>query len=144
MKEEFRIFNEYLNKKGLKNTSQRQTILEVFLKTNKHLSAEDFYRLIKKTHRSIGFATVYRTLKLISESGLSREVNLGDRIVRIEHEYGHKHHDHLICIKCGKFIEVFDPEIERLQESLTKKYQFKTIRHRLDIFGFCNRCSNDK
>lgn len=143
MREEYKIFEDYLKKKNLKVTSQRRAILEVFLKTEKHLSADDFYRLIKKTNPEIGFATVYRTLKLITDAGLSRQVDLGDRVFRVEHEYGHKHHDHLICIKCGKFFEVFDPEIERLQEKLTHRYNFKTIRHRLDIFGFCSRCKNE-
>ena len=69
----------------------------------------------------VGYTTVYRTLKLIQKSGLGREVDFGDRVSRPEHEYGHPHHDHMVCLKCGKLLEVYEPEIEALQEKLAKR-----------------------
>ncbi len=140
MDKEFDIFNGYLKKQGLKFTQQRQKILSCFLKTEKHVSAEEFYRLVSNLDSGIGYATVYRNLKLLRQAGLAREVDLGDRISRFEHNYGHKHHDHLICVKCGKLIEIFSPQIERLQEKLSQAAGFKATRHKMDIFGYCKRC----
>lgn len=134
------IFTDFLKKKDLKLTRQRQEILKIFLKTDKHLSVEDLYHIVKKKDTSIGMATVFRTLKLLCESDIAKEVDLGDKRVRYEPKFGHEHHDHLICTKCGKFIEAMDPEIERLQEKLCKKFSFTAHRHRMEIFGLCKKC----
>lgn len=140
MQKEIELFKEYLKKIKLKITSQRLKVLEAFLKTEKHLSCEELYLIIHHDDPDIGYATVYRTLKLIQKSGLAREVDLGDRISRLEHEYGHQHHDHLICLNCGKFIEVLDTGIERMQEKLAKKHNFSAVRHKMEIFGYCANC----
>jgi Fur family ferric uptake transcriptional regulator len=139
-KEEQKIFDDFVKRKGLRQSEQRREILRVFLKTEKHLTADELYRLVKKRVPSIGFATIYRTLKLLSECGLCRELRLGDGTVRYEHLYGHEHHDHLICTKCGKFIEVVDQEIESLQEKLARKKGFTIQGHKLLIYGVCKDC----
>lgn len=140
MKEELTIFHSYLKKRKLKLTRQRDKILEIFLGRERHFSAEELYNLIKKRYPGIGHTTVYRTMKLISAAGLACEADFNDGIKRLEHKFGHEHHDHLICLKCGRFFEVVDREIERLQERLTKKYHFKPTSHKMEIFGFCARC----
>jgi len=139
-KAEQQIFNDFVRGKGLKQSDQRQEILMTFLKIEKHLTADELYRLVKKKNPKIGFATIYRTLKLLCESGLCRELKLEDGSVRYEHLYGHDHHDHLICVKCGKFIEVVDPEIEKLQERLAKKEGFTLQGHKLLMYGICREC----
>ncbi|GAB4536044.1 MAG: transcriptional repressor [Thermodesulfovibrionia bacterium] len=138
--EEQRIFDEFVRSKGLKQTEQRKEILRIFLKTEKHLTAEELYRLVKKKIPSIGFSTIYRTLKLLCECELCRELKLEDGTVRYEHLYGHEHHDHIICIRCGKFIEVVDPEIERLQERLAEREGFILKGHKLLMYGICKEC----
>lgn len=140
--EEEKIFDEFVKKKGLKNSEQRRQILKTFLKTEEHLTVEELHRLVKKKNPSIGTATVYRTLKLLRECGLCREIKLDDGASRYEHLYGHDHHDHLVCESCGRLIEVVDPEIERLQEKLAKKNGFKITSHKLEIYGICNKCRN--
>ena len=115
-------------------------MLWTFLKTEKHLTADELHRLIQKRVPSIGIATVYRTLKLLKECGLSREIRLDDGVTRYEHLYNHEHHDHLICSECGRLVEVFDPEIEKLQEKLAKKHNFKISSHKLEIYGLCSKC----
>ena len=140
MEKEIELFRIGLKKNNLKVTPQRFKVLEAFLKTEKHVSCDELYRQVRRVNPEIGYATVYRTLKLIQETGLAREVDLGGRVSRLEHDYGHKHHDHLICLKCGKFLEVYDPEIENLQESLAKKHNFTPVRHKMDIFGYCQKC----
>ncbi len=133
-------FEEFLAEKGLRMTSQRRLILDVFLKTERHVSSEDLYNLVKKKDPSVGQATVYRTLRLLSESGIAREVNFGDGLSRYEHEYGHEHHDHLICERCRQSIEVLDPRIEALQVKLAREHGFQITSHKLDIFGICAKC----
>ncbi len=140
MDKELSLFHSYLKEKNLKNTKQRDKILEIFLRTEKHLSAEDLYKIIKEKFPDIGYTTVYRTIKLIRESGLAREVDFSDGFKRIEHNFGHQHHDHLICLKCGRFFEVVDKDIEKLQEKLAQRFNFKTVNHKMDIFGYCQRC----
>lgn len=111
MNKEKKIFIDYLAIKGLKLTGQRDTILELFLKTEKHLTVEELYDIVKKKNPDIGHATVFRTLKLLCESDIAREIHFIDKKIRYEHKYAHDHHDHLICIKCQKFIEVVDEEM---------------------------------
>ncbi|MCM8778726.1 MAG: transcriptional repressor [Candidatus Omnitrophica bacterium] len=140
LQKEEKIFEEYLQTKNLKHTQQRQVILQIFLSVNRHLTADELYRLVHKEHPSIGYATIYRTLKLLCECGLCRELRFEDGTTRYEHLYGHQHHDHLICTKCGRFVEVVDLEIERLQERLAKRYGFYSQRHRMELYGICKRC----
>ncbi|MGD2080333.1 MAG: transcriptional repressor [Nitrospirota bacterium] len=133
-------FEQFLEEKGLRMTPQRSLIADVFLRTERHMSSEDLYALVKRKDRSIGQATVYRTLKLLSESGIAREVDFGEGVTRYEHEYGHEHHDHLICERCRRSIEVVDPRIEELQEKLARDHGFVMTRHKLDMFGICSKC----
>lgn len=137
---EIDILIDFLGKKNLKLTNQRREILEAFLDTEKHVTAEDLYNIVKKKDPDIGFATVFRTLKLLGEADIAKEVDFGDRRMRYEHKYGHKHHDHLICVECGKFIEVIDEKIEKLQNELCKRLHFEPVRHKMEIFGRCREC----
>ncbi len=140
MWEEKRVFETHLKKVGLKHSHQRQVILEEFLKHHSHLSVEDLYRMAKLRDARIGFSTVFRTVKLLKESGIAREVVLADGISRFEHNYKHPHHDHLICTSCNRTVEFFVPEIEDLQEQVAKKYHFKMRHHVMVLYGLCQDC----
>lgn len=140
MRKEFGIFNDFIAAKGLRHTPQREKILDMFLTTERHVSCEELYELVRKKDKGIGYTTVYRTMKLLFASGLCQELDFGDGVLRFEHKYGHEHHDHLICIKCGRFIEVIKPQIEMMQEKLAKEYRFTPLRHKLQIFGVCKKC----
>ncbi len=139
-KKEREIFESHIRNKKLKYTEQRAQILETFLETERHLTAEELYVLVKKKYPPIGYATICRTAKLLCECGLCRELKLEDGVTRYEHLYGHEHHDHLICLKCGKFIEVVDPEIEKLQEKLARRERFTLQGHKLLAYGICREC----
>jgi len=136
------IFREYLRSNGMLYSEQREQILDIFLKTEKHPTINDLYDLVKKKHPQIGLATVYRTMRVICDVGLARETDFGGSIRHFEHKYKHQHHDHLVCTKCGRIIEVMSPEIEKLQETLVRKHKFKAIRHRMEIFGLCQNCKS--
>lgn len=143
-KEEFHdekeIFLEHIQKSGLRRTAQRDLILEVFLRTEEHLSSEDLYWLVEREDPTVGHTTVYRTLKVLTEAGLAREVRLGDGKTYYEHHYQHEHHDHMICTECGKVIEFYSPEIEELQEAMADKFKFKPTHHSMRIMGLCEDC----
>ena len=134
-------FIQFAARKGLRRTEQRQHVLDVFLGTEKHLTVQELYDLVRRRHRGIGYATVARTVKLMCESGVCRQVDFGDGSQRFEHKHGHEHHDHLICVKCGRFEEIYSPELERIQDRLVKKHGYVQESHKLDIFGLCPRCS---
>jgi Fur family transcriptional regulator, ferric uptake regulator len=135
------LFVEFLRQKNLKLTHQREDILRAFLGSGKHLSVEELYELLKKDDPTIGQATVFRTLKLLCEANIAREVGFGDKVIRYEAKIGREHHDHLVCINCGKLIEAVDPEIEKLQDKLCQKFEFQQKWHRMEIFGFCSECT---
>jgi Fur family ferric uptake transcriptional regulator len=138
--EERQVFREHIQKKGLKRTAQRDLILEVFLRTEEHLSSEDLYRLVKEEDPTVGQTTVYRTLKLLTEAGLAREVRFGDNRTHYEHNYKHQHHDHMICSECGRIIEFYSAELEAIQDAMAAKHKFEVTQHLLRIIGLCAEC----
>ncbi|HWS55904.1 MAG TPA: transcriptional repressor [Pyrinomonadaceae bacterium] len=140
MTEEKELFHQHIQRAGLKRTAQRDLILDVFLRTEKHLSSEDLYHLVKEEDPSVGHTTVYRTLKLLTEAGLAREVRFGDGRTRYEHNYKHPHHDHMICTECGKTIEFYSEELEAIQDAIVARHRFKPTQHSLRIFGVCSEC----
>jgi Fur family ferric uptake transcriptional regulator len=144
MRKELEILEKFISDKGLRHTPQREDILKVFLSTEMHLSADELHKIVKKKNPNIGYVTVYRTMRLLAQAGLCNEVDFGDGISRFEHQYGHGHHDHLVCMRCGKYEEVVKPEIEKLQDELAKERRFIPLKHKLQIFGICSKCSKRK
>src|SRR5918993_5930736 len=134
------IFLEHIQKAGLRRTGQRDLIMDIFLRTEDHLSSEDLYWLVQKQDPSVGHTTVYRTLKLLTEAGLAREVRFGDGKTYYEHHYNHEHHDHMICTDCGEVIEFFSQDIESLQDQMAEKYGFRPTHHSLRMWGVCEDC----
>ena len=140
MTEEQEVFYKHIQKKGLKRTTQRDLILDVFLHTEGHMSGEDLYRLVSKKDPTVGQTTVYRTLRLLTDAGLAREVRFGDGRAHYEHNYKHQHHDHMICSDCGKIIEFYSPELEALQDAMAAKHKFELTSHLLRMIGVCADC----
>jgi Fur family ferric uptake transcriptional regulator len=138
---EFEVFEKYLNDHGLKQTGPRRLILETFLTGEGHRSVEDIHLETRRRDPRIGHTTVYRTMKLLSEAGLAREVDLSDGMTRYEHLYNHAHHDHMICTECGRSLEFLNAEIERLQDEASEKLGFQVTDHRLQIYGLCADCA---
>jgi Fur family transcriptional regulator, ferric uptake regulator len=134
------IFLEHIQKAGLRRTGQRDLIMDIFLRTEEHLTSEDLYYLVQKEDSTVGHTTVYRTLKLLTEAGLAREVRFGDNKTYYEHHYNHEHHDHMICTECGKVIEFFSAGIESLQDQMADKFDFRPTHHSLRMWGVCSDC----
>jgi Fur family ferric uptake transcriptional regulator len=131
----------YLGEHGLKQTKQREAILDVFLSAGGHLTSEEVFRAVRELHSNIGYTTVYRTMKLLCEAGLASEHHFDDGITRYEIE--HEHHDHLVCVKCGKIIEFECEAIEVSQNDIAERYGFRILRHRHELYGHCASCCAD-
>ncbi len=133
-------FLNFAAAKGLKSTRQREIILDCFLSTHQHLTTEELYLKLKENHPGIGFATVYRTLKLFAESGIAREIQFGDGQTRYEHLHAGEHHDHLVCTACGAIVEFENETIEKLQSQVASQHGFTILNHKLELYGFCAKC----
>ncbi|MDR4509229.1 MAG: transcriptional repressor [Candidatus Brocadiaceae bacterium] len=137
-------FKEFLTSQNLKFTFERQAILECVFANHDHFEADELLIALRSKSLKISKATIYRTIALLVKSGLLREVIYGERHAHYEHVYGHEHHDHLVCNRCGKIIEFLDRTIEELQEKVCKEHKFKSESHRLQIHGFCEDCQKRK
>lgn len=135
-----KMFNDYALSKGLRSTRQRDIILDVFLSTHQHVSVEELYLKIKPSNPGIGYATVYRTLKLFAEAGLAREILLHDGQTRYEHVVAGEHHDHLVCTGCNAIIEFEDETIEKLQKEIAARHGFLIKSHKMEMYGLCAKC----
>jgi Fur family ferric uptake transcriptional regulator len=124
----------------LKNTKQRMQVLETFFENEGHKNVDDVYRFVKKKNPKIGYATVHRTLSLLNKIGIIEATKIGSQKILYEHKYAHSHHDHLVCTKCGKIIEVESENLESLQNEIAKKNKFKVLDHKLIIYGLCRKC----
>lgn len=143
--EKEREFQKFIQTRGLKSTKQRSTIVNVFFNMKGHISVEELLRQVKAVNPKIGYATVYRTLHLLVESGLVEERRFGDGLARYEGHSQVEHHDHMICQECGKIFEFYNPELEALQEKLAGDHNFQIHRHRLELYGKCrDKASCDK
>ena len=138
--EEIDVLEEYISVNNLKITKQRRTVLKIFLESKDHVSVEELYNEVLKTEPKIGLATVYRTLALLTKSGLALEMDFGDGQKRYESSYRSLHHDHMLCTECGKILEFNHPLIEKYQEEIAKQKNFKITSHKLDLFGLCEDC----
>lgn len=131
---------DYIRRKNLRWTEQRQMIVQELLNTRQHLTTDELFKNVQKQDSSIGYATVARTLHLLVEAGFCDQVDISDGSMRYEVVSGHEHHDHLICNVCGKFIEIFSPELENIQTELVRQHGFDEESHKLQIFGTCADC----
>jgi Fur family ferric uptake transcriptional regulator len=134
------ILRDHLTRLRLKHSSQRDTILRVFLATRDHLSTEELHGLIKKSDATIGYTTVYRTLKLFTQCGLATVVEFHDGVARYEHSLNRRNHHHMVCTVCGDSVEFFSPEVEEVEHRIGKKFRYTTSRHSFQIYGACEPC----
>ncbi len=132
--------NEYMNKHGLRSTEQRRLVTEMFFASSDHLSIEDLLEQVRLEEPKIGYATVYRTLKLLKDCGLAFERHFGDGVSRYEVAWADEHHDHMICLECEKIVEFEDEAIEDLQHKVAARLGFKLVRHKLELYGLCADC----
>jgi Fur family ferric uptake transcriptional regulator len=129
--------DSYLLKNKLKQTKQRQLIVEEFLKLNPHVEADLLYSEMRKKGQTIGIATIYRTLNLLTDAKLVEQRVSQDGKSFFELSFPNSHHDHLTCLDCGKIVEFENNDIENLQLKVAGQYGFQLASHRLELYGFC-------
>jgi Fur family ferric uptake transcriptional regulator len=133
------LFHSRLKDRGLKSTGQRDDIARVFFGLGQHISAERLYAEVKKINPHVGYATIYRTLRLLKECELVSERHFDDGQARYE-VVSDKHHDHFICERCGKIIEFENEGLERLQETVARELKAVLTRHKMELYGICAEC----
>jgi Fur family ferric uptake transcriptional regulator len=144
MENAIRIFWGYLNSRGLKLTRERRAVLEQLFLHQGHLEAEELAHVLRRKKTRASRATIYRTLDLLVQSGLVRKVDLGQGHSHYELALDRPHHEHMICLECGRVIEFSDKTIHRSLDELCRKEGFKRTSHRFQVFGYCQGCVNRK
>ncbi|MFO0669179.1 MAG: Fur family transcriptional regulator [Polyangiaceae bacterium] len=134
------ILQAHMAKKGLRSTDQRHAIVEAFFLAPNHVSIEELLGQVRAEHPKVGYATVYRTLKLLAECGVANERQFGDGLTRYELADESSHHDHLICVECGSITEFEEPKIEALQEEIARRHGFTLRTHKHELYGVCPTC----
>ena len=136
------MFAEYLGRRGLSNTPERQAVLQEILSSGSHFQADELYvKLTRHKSRPVSRATVYRTLSLLTDCGLIRKVAFVDRRSHYEHVFGH---EHLICKKCRRIVEFQDRGLSEALERICRDKKFKKLSHKIEVVGLCGKCSSKK
>mgnify|MGYP000979696217 FL=1 len=137
---ESNLLRKALKKEGLRYTQQRQLIWDELCSSEEHRDAEEIYLSLRKDGVNASRATVYRTIDVLVKNKLVRKLDLGDGKARYENKMDSSHHDHLICVQCGKIEEFMDDKIESRQDEIVKRFGFKMIRHIHQLFVLCDKC----
>ncbi|MBN2562815.1 MAG: transcriptional repressor [Phycisphaerae bacterium] len=133
-------FRKYLRDRGLKYTGERRLVLQAVMRNNEHFEAEQLLLDMRQASTRVGKATVYRTLKLLVDFGIVREVHFSNKQVHYEHTYGEGPHDHMVCRRCGQIIEFDAVDVVRLRTDVAAEHGFHARSHRFQIFGLCATC----
>ena len=134
-------FREYIKEKGLRNTPERETIIEEIFAIHDHFDVDELYLRLRNKGKTISKASLYRAIPLLIDSGLIKEVFFEDGHLHYEHIYGHQHHCHLRCVSCGRIIEFADDGIRDIQARIGEKYSFAITAHRFELQGYCPQCA---
>ncbi len=137
-------FKQALRAESLRLTSRRTAVLEDILASDDHRECDDIFLSLRDKGIPVSRATIYRTLDMLEKVGFVRKMDIGEGRFRYENKLAQCHHDHLICLECGRIVEFADHEIERRQERLSKEYDFRLIRHVHQLFGICQACQTKK
>ncbi len=133
-------FEQFLENKGLRLTSQRQAVLSAAMAIKGHFEAEDLHARFRGKSERISKASVYRTLPLLVEAGFLREVEFVDRHMHYENAMRKEHHSHLICTSCRKVIEFCRPSILEALQKVAHEHGFEEKSHKVEITGLCKEC----
>jgi len=133
-------FREYIKEKGLRNTPEREMIIQEIFSLHDHFDADELFLRLRNQKMIVSKASIYRTLPLLIESELIKEVYFENGHLHYEHIYGHKHHCHLRCICCGRILEVGDDKLVKIRNQIGQKYGFVITSHRFELLGYCSQC----
>lgn len=131
---------QVLHNEGLRFTSQREAVWNELISNDDHRDADEIYLAIRQKGVSVSRATVYRTIDVLVKNNLVRKLDVGLGPSKFEHKIDAHHHDHIICIECGRIDEFMVDQIEDLQDKVAQEYGFKLVRHIHQLFGLCEDC----
>lgn len=138
------VLRRHIRETGLRLTPQRLAIADAFfaMSAGQHVNIDELYQRVRSANPSIGYATVYRTLKLLEECGLASAAQFGNKTTLFEptRPESHEHHDHLICTTCGRIVEFENHEIEALQDQTATAHGFTLTHHKMELYGQCAGC----
>lgn len=134
-------FREYLRGHGIKHTAARHRILDAVLELDGHFEAEQVLHLLRNRGHRVGKATVYRTLPLLVDCGILKQVRFEVKQAHYEHAFGEGPHDHMICRRCGRITEFASDEVVEMRARIAQRHHFHVISHRLQLSGLCWECS---
>ncbi|MAM14770.1 MAG: transcriptional repressor [Candidatus Marinimicrobia bacterium] len=134
------LLSSALKKEGLRHTIQRQAVWDEIKSNDEHRDAEQIYSALRKNNLNVSRATVYRTIDVLYKNNLIRKIELGDSPSKYENKVNSDHHDHIICVQCGRIDEFVDDKIESQQDKIIDKLGFKMIRHIHQLFVLCKDC----
>lgn len=131
---------EFLKTKGLRNTPQRNAVIDLIFASDEHFTADELWERIRKSNSKASRATVYRTINLLVEAGLLHEIDLGEDIKTYDPNFNDKpSHNHLICVDCGKVLEFEDSHIELLNDCITRRMGFRPKNQSIRIEANCEK-----
>src|SRR3984893_892448 len=139
-KRELQIFRKYLERRGLKLTAERRALFDELFGRHEHVEADELLGRLRAKHKKISRATIYRTLELLADSGIVGKLRIGEAGYRYERLRAGDHHDHLVCIECGRVVEFREPRIESLQDEVCARYGFVLLDHSHQMRGICRQC----
>jgi Fur family ferric uptake transcriptional regulator len=140
--DEIQKFRNYIREKGLRNTPEREMIIEEIFSIHDHFDVDELFLRMRNKKKIVSKASIYRIIPLLVESGLIKEVFFEDGHLHYEHIYGHKHHCHLRCICCGRNLEFAEDEIAKIQNQIGRKYGFAITSYRIELSGYCPQCAS--
>ncbi len=132
-------FREFLEIRGEKLTEPRRILVRHIFRSHKHFDADELVADLHNANRRVSRSTVYRTLRLLVDAGLLRELRLTNRTA-YEHDYGYPSHDHMHCTECNAILEFRNDAIRELSEQVGREHGFQTTGHRFVITGLCAAC----
>ncbi|ADV62556.1 ferric uptake regulator, Fur family [Isosphaera pallida ATCC 43644] len=132
-------FREFLAIRGEKLTAPRRALVRHVFNAHKHFDADELTAELQERGEKVSRSTVYRTLRLLVEAGLLRELRLTNRTA-YEHDYGYPSHDHLHCSECGTIVEFSNEDIRNLREAISRSHGFRASGHKFIITGICEAC----
>ena len=136
-------FAAYLSRNHLKMTRGRRRLLAQVLAVRGHFDVDDLLGLLRRSGQKVSRATLYRNLPRLVESGLIHKVEMAQGQARYEVMIGRHHHDHMVCLACGRILEFESPEVERIQVEVCRRKKFVMTGHTHQIRGYCSACAGD-
>jgi Fur family ferric uptake transcriptional regulator len=140
MRPELQVFRDYVRRRGLRRTPEREVILQEIFAIHGHFDVEELYLALKGKGAKVSKASIYRALPLFLDCGLIRETDFSGGHWHYEHIYGHAQHNHLRCLRCGEIREFQEPAMKLLEEQLAQEYGYHIKGHQLEVHGYCVNC----